>query len=117
MKVARKLSVKVSGSWFFASISSNSLVVDTPYKKYYKVNQTFGITDFSETDPAVTMDRGRAGDYLGIDYNNVLSIMPKAKFKELYPKEVKRRQPRGTASFKELDNKDFYTEVVRNTPR
>lgn len=116
MKVPRKLSVLSNSQWSFAQISSETLAYEDDTRKYYKVDVPFGIVDVNEEDPRNTMKRGKAGDFLSIDYNNVLGVVSKAQFDLLRPKQTVRNPPSGTASYKQLVNKDFYGDVVRNTP-
>lgn len=116
MEVPRRLSVYSENRWFFAQISSKTLAYEDSTRKYYKIDIPFGIVDVNQFDPRITMKRGKPGDFLSIDYNNVLGVVSKAQFDLLRPKQTVRNTPSGTASYKQLANKDFYGDVVRNTP-
>lgn len=117
MKIPKKLSVFYEGKWVFAKISSNSLRKETDNSKFYVIDKPFGILESTESDPKKTLKRGQPGDYLVIDSNNILSVMSKSMFNTLYPKNTTPKKLSGAVSYKNLTNKDFYTEVVRNQPR
>ena len=118
MKIPRRFSVFLNGSWFFANVLSRSLVQDTGLEKYYKINSKFGVVSNDEPDPKNTMFRGAAGDYLRVDYNNLLAVVSKKQFDILFPKKTQKpAQKPGAESSKRLQDQDFYAENARNQPR
>lgn len=119
MKVAKKLAVRSGISWYFAKISSSALIFEKDNKKFYKVDATFGITEATQTDPSKLLYTGKPGDLLIVDYKNELSIMSKSDFNLFYKNKIEKNitKEKGLIPFSKLNNKDFYTEVVRNRPR
>jgi len=117
MKVPRKLSIFYEGKWSFFQLSSSALRRETEFYKYYIMSTPFGILEKTETNPRNTIKRGSAGDYLVIDYNNVLGVMNKETYQALYNEPRPSPQVTGDISYRELNNQDFYAENVRNQPR
>ena len=116
MKVPRKLSVFYEGKWSFFQISSSALRLETEFYKYYVMSLPFGILEKTETNPRNTIKRGYAGDYLAIDYNNVLSVFKKEQFDLMYSNPKTSSKIVGDISSRELLDQNFYTNIVNNRP-
>lgn len=116
-RVPRNVSLYINGRWVFGSITQKSLVKTTPEAFYYKVNVPFGIVDNLEKDPAMTIGRGEAGDYLLVDVNNLLSIMSDKDYRKIFDIKNTSAPEQTTVNSNALKGKDFYKNVAKNRPQ
>ena len=104
-----KFSIKLNGSWTFATPVNP---VRTGEMEYYKISYPFGVVRETQSDPSKTFMRGMSGDYLVKSPSGELGVVTKQIYELTFPKKIANPKKPSTSS-KTLNNKDFLTNVVR----
>jgi len=101
------------GRWSFISLTNPARVVEN--LQYYYMSNKFGVTLFSQTNPAKTKARGKAGDYISYDtQNQTVSVVPSAEFKMLFP-SPNHNPPTPKVTSAALKDKNKITEIYQES--
>ena len=119
-KITNQLCVYINGSWQFAVPTSPVKQTDYNTVSYYKINKKFGITNSSIKNPAKTVKRGEAGDYLVENASQEYGIMKASEYKRLFPAPLQTSQggqKTHTVTSAALTNPKFITNIVKENEK
>lgn len=112
-----RMSVQLNGRWVFATPTQALLKNVKDGVAYFRMTTPFGILRTGAKDPSKTVARGPSGWYLARKSNGEYYVLPKDTYDIFFPKPVTTPKTQAPTSSKALKSKDFYTNVVKDSPR
>jgi len=106
-------SIYTNGRWRFIPLTNPFKVYNN--RKFYKINNKFGLVKEGTTNPALTSVTGEVGEYIAEDMQGTLSLITENQYGLMFP-EVNLTPPRPATSSSLLSNSSYITNFVRGTP-
>jgi hypothetical protein len=106
-------SIYTNGRWRFIPLTDPFKIYNN--RKFYKINNKFGLVKEGTTNPALTSITGEAGEYIAEDALGTLSLINENQYKLMFP-EANLTPTMPPTSSALLSNPAYITNFVRGTP-
>jgi len=84
----RRISVRRSGTYVFATIAEDSFVKRSKSQRFYLLTEPFGLCSSNQNNPAKISVRGLPGDYVAADENGDLTRVTAEDYARKFPKPI-----------------------------